>query len=68
MIGYYVTQYGNTNSEALGVSRKPVSFKMAGLEGNTGEFTEHRLMYLFHHILMQCSHGLNIEDVCFTML
>ncbi|KAI0221528.1 Mucin-like protein [Lamellibrachia satsuma] len=36
MIGYYVTQYGNTNSEAVGVSRKPISFRMAALEGNTG--------------------------------
>ena len=40
MIGYYVTQNGHPNSEALGVSGKPVSFRMAALEGNTGESIE----------------------------
>jgi len=37
MIGYYVTQADQVKSEALGVSGKPVSFKLAVLEGNTGE-------------------------------
>ena len=37
MIGYYTTQYGVPHSEALGVSEKPISFRMASLKGNTGE-------------------------------
>ena len=37
MIGYYTTQYGVTHSEALGVSGKSISFRMASLKGNTGE-------------------------------
>ena len=37
MIGYYVTQYGKENTEALGVSGKPISFRMALIKGNTGK-------------------------------
>ena len=37
MIGYYVTQYGKGHSEALGVSGKPISFRMALTKGNTGK-------------------------------
>ena len=37
MIVYYTTQYGVKHSEALGVSGKSISFRMATLKGNTGE-------------------------------
>ena len=40
MIGYYVTQYGNDNTMALGVSGTPISFRLADLEGNTGKLTD----------------------------
>ena len=38
MIGYYVIQNGVEQSQELSVSGKPVSFRMAALMGNTGEF------------------------------
>ena len=48
MIGYYTTQYGVTHSEALGVSGKSISFRMASLKGNTGESLI--LMSLSNHV------------------
>jgi len=37
MIGHYTTQYNAEHSDVLGVSGKPMSFRLASLKGNTGE-------------------------------
>ena len=36
MIGYYITQYDQYEYKALGLSGKPLSFRLAELDGNTG--------------------------------
>ena len=52
MIGYYVTQYGNANSEGFGVSGKPVSFRMA----------------LMKSTLWPCSNSFDLSSPCVLLV
>ena len=56
MIGYYITQYDKYEYIALGLSGKPISFRLADLDGNTGEWNKQLLQncaYIYVYIYIQ---------------